>query len=320
MTILQQIRALGLSITCVIAAQVPANELDIGDVEERYNQIYSATIEIIEAGDSTAKLNSSIAGMYTDLFSPIFSESISDLTDDDLNFLARAADLAIFYTKTASYLSDLRAVMSELESRGVITNEERLYYFRALISYRLFNEARNYRAEFPDFGGEAIPEIADKRDSDESGPLVYKVAADSFRLDPEHRDISTGVLLIVVSHPLCGFSRRAMKDLASEDKFSSLLQERTLWLTPVGNRIHFNAIQRWNTENPIAQIVLSHAISDWPMIETWDTPTFYLVQDGELLGSFSGWPKEGNRESLLDLLAQSEVEVKRNWSLQSVVD
>jgi hypothetical protein len=33
-----------------------------------------------------------------------------------------------------------------------------------------------------------------------------------------------------------------------------------------------------------------------------DTPEFYLLKDGKVIGKRSGWPAEGNRTALLQLL------------------
>lgn len=33
-----------------------------------------------------------------------------------------------------------------------------------------------------------------------------------------------------------------------------------------------------------------------------DTPEFYLLKDGKVIGKRSGWPAEGNRTALLELL------------------
>lgn len=39
------------------------------------------------------------------------------------------------------------------------------------------------------------------------------------------------------------------------------------------------------------------------MIDAWATPQFYLVQNGRLVGEIKGWPENGNRDALVELLS-----------------
>jgi hypothetical protein len=37
----------------------------------------------------------------------------------------------------------------------------------------------------------------------------------------------------------------------------------------------------------------------WPMIDSWETPTFYFLEHGVVRAKVQGWPKEGHRSELL---------------------
>jgi len=56
--------------------------------------------------------------------------------------------------------------------------------------------------------------------------------------------------------------------------------------------------------------VLAERREDWPFIKAWSTPTFHVLKDGQLIGSFEGWPREqGRRLQLAALLRHAGVDV-----------
>lgn len=63
-------------------------------------------------------------------------------------------------------------------------------------------------------------------------------------------------------------------------------------------------IQRWNREHPIASTRLTVQREEWPMIDTWHTPTFYVLENGERAEKIEGWPSEGRRAELIAALAR----------------
>ncbi|MFL8004528.1 hypothetical protein [Xanthomonas vasicola] len=113
-----------------------------------------------------------------------------------------------------------------------------------------------------------------------------------------------GDILVAVVHPNCRFSTGAMGDLRNHP----LLRGVTIvWLAPVGLHLDYEVLETWDKTHADQPIVLARHAADWPMIDGWSTPTFYLMRDGNVIASFSGWPREGNWAQLQALLAKRSV-------------
>ena len=77
-----------------------------------------------------------------------------------------------------------------------------------------------------------------------------------------------------------------------------------VWLAPVGLRLDYEVLEAWNKTHTDQSIVLARHTADWSMINSWGTPTFYLMHDGKMVANFSGWPHEGNWLELRALIGK----------------
>ena len=276
----------------------------ISPIESSYNGLLA-----IDAGPrslSERERNEAILREFEATFRQRLNEDALHATSaEDLDWLLKAAHLSIFYGREMRHLGDLGRILSELESRGVATNAQRVLMYRSLIGYRKFDEARVYLSLHPDLEVEPVPEVSDARRFSTDSVPVYEIDAEQIRLLPLFLRIHDGTHLIVVSHPLCAFSRAAMQFVNDNLKIAEALDERAIWLTPVDMRLHFEEIQQWNRSHPRTQVMIARHRHDWPMVEEWDTPQFYLLRDGTVIEHFSGWPLDGSRQqSLLDLVGK----------------
>lgn len=235
-------------------------------------------------------------------------EAMSRHDDASLAYLFKAAYLGLFYTYQPELLGHLRLVLDALERRALATEEQRVQLYRSMIGLRRFDEARAYLSVHPRLPVEPVPTVAALPDGTPEGPVVYAVQ-DGPILQPRRIDLARGRRLVVVAHPLCGFSRAAMETLSTDPAFAEI-REQTLWLAPPDQRLYLEQLQAWNRDHPTAQVVLARRHGDWPELEAWATPEFYLFRDGQLVGRLTGWPKEGGgrRDALLALLS-SESEI-----------
>jgi len=168
--------------------------------------------------------------------------ALSRATDDELSALLQAADALAFYSQAPEDVDLVHRVLQRLERRGAATDDERAMYFRGLVEVRRFDEARRYSTAHPSMDVEAMPDLVDAMDSTE-GPVVYEVAAHSFALRKQRRSLSRGIHLIVVAHPLCRYSRDAMKAIAADRAFAPVLQSHTTWIAPISRWLYFDTLQ-----------------------------------------------------------------------------
>jgi hypothetical protein len=241
---------------------------------------------------------------YLRLFAGAFEDgALAQATNAELRALLRAADTMGFFSIAEGDARDVDVVLRELMRRGVATDDDHATYFRTLVARREFAAAARHRAAHPGMDTESIPQVTDGSQGD--GPIVYEPSVDSFAVTKRRVAIGSGVHLVVVSHPLCAFSRSAMQDIAADPVLSGWLGGRATWLAPPYRRLYVDALQAWKREHPETPVVLAHRREDWPFIRIWSTPTFYVLKDGRLFGAFQGWPKDGGRTRQLRVLLEA---------------
>lgn len=245
-----------------------------------------------------------ILAAYRDLFAhDMTPEAMPRHDDASLTYLFKAAYMGLFYTDQPELLGHLHLVLDALERRALATEEQRAQLYRSMIGLRRFDEARAYLSLHPRLPVEPVPTVAALPDGTPEGPVVYAVQ-DGPILQPRRIDLARGRRLVVVAHPLCGFSRAAMEAVSTDPAFAEI-RGQTLWLAPPDQRLYLEQLQAWNRDHPAVQVVLARRHGDWPELEAWATPEFYLFRDGQLVGRLTGWPKEGGgrRDALLALLS-----------------
>lgn len=220
-----------------------------------------------------------------------------------LTMAFRAAELVNFYTHDSLHLTHLRDGLGELERRGIATDRDREALFRALIGHREFDEARRMLEKHPTLSVEApVPSLADDLlASRRFSAIVPKDDASLQVVSLADKMSSPGTLVLAVSHPLCAFSKRAMLEIGQHPLLRGL-SGRFLWLAPPEQRLWLRTLGEWNASHPSQRILLSTRSSNWPMVQDWSTPTFYLIKDGELVGQLSGWQDEGHTRALASFL------------------
>lgn len=261
----------------------------------------AAYSELLELEDATSdspgdQRRQRLSEAYARDFSAIVrSPGLSGAASSDLDLLLRAGHRLAFYSNDRRYLDDMTLVMKA--RRSASSSEDLRLYHATLVQFRDFDAARRLAQEHPGIDLEPVPLVQ---------PIDAGGRADAYAIGIEQNrlreiDVATdGDVLLAIVHPLCGFSLRAMQDLRN----SPLLRDTTLvWMAPVAQRLYYDVLQQWNVEHPDQEIVLARATADWPMIDDWATPNFYLLRNGQVLSHFSGWPKTGNWQALRDLLA-----------------
>lgn len=296
--------------TVLIAAMLaPTAWADNGlsEVESKFTQFHQAVKKAsLKPEPEQSRF---VARRYFQLFSNSFSpKSIARTSDKDLSFLVRAAELAEAYSFSHSDLGQLKLALNELERRGVATDDDRLSLYKALVSLREFSEARKLIREHPTIKAEPIPSVVSDISEGTVGATFYTVAEERLEIRRRPAKVATGTHLIIVSHPLCGFSRAAMETFVADPLLSTPIKRYAIWLAPVDRAIYFDEVQKWNRSHPETQVVIAHSRTEWPFITEWATPNFYLVRDGKLIGHMTGWPKDGSsRDELIALLRKGSL-------------
>jgi len=163
----------------------------------------------------------------------------------------------------------------------------------------MLDEARSLEKSHPIRELEAIPEIREAPGLEADRPTEWMVDSTEHALLRRSVDLDQ-IKVVAVSHPLCHFSSAAMHDIHADPLLMQLFKRHAKWLAPQDGRFDLGVIERSNQQYPDQQTTLTFRREEWPMIDTWATPTFYLLENGVVKAKVGGWPREGRRHELLN--------------------
>ncbi len=225
-----------------------------------------------------------------------FQESYdnSDNIDTECRLLQfRSLGVVDFYARSETSLTMLRSALSDIEALGVASEQDRVDFFKALVGHRRFDEARAFKLKHATLEVERIPDIAE---NDVDKPAAYRIAdASGDRLVPVSFELDK-IRLVAVVHPLCGFSKRALTAIATAQP--GIASGGAVYLAPVAPMLFLSALIEWNVANDSVEIVLANTREDWPFIDSWGTPSFYILKDGQVTATLIGWPDDSQLEKL----------------------
>lgn len=230
-------------------------------------------------------------------------KTLDRISDRDLDLLYRGAQMESYYSHDPTTIRDMASSLDALQKRGLASSEHYVHMHEAFIGARMLIEARKLEKQHPMAEFEVLPDVHEADHLVPGRPTEWSVNPDKRELRRNSVDMRS-VHIVIVSHPLCHFSQSAMRDIQADPVLSEIFLDNAKWLAPQSNRIDFDVIQKWNREHPRQETTLTFRRDEWPMIDSWATPTFYFLKNGAVVAKVEGWPKEGRRSELLSALRQ----------------
>jgi hypothetical protein len=218
------------------------------------------------------------------------------LDDHDLALLFDGAYREAFYMHDPATVRDAEKFLNAMQKRGTATDEQYRLMHETFMGARMFDEARELAKQHPVPGLEAVPDLR-------SSVLVPGQPTE-LAVDPTARVLlreSVDMQLeqvVIVSHPRCHFSANAMQYIAADPVLRVAL-DHARWLAPQHDHLELDAIQQWNREHPEMQHVIAYRNDEWPMIDSWGTPTFYFIKNGTVVAKVEGWNGDKTKADLL---------------------
>lgn len=222
---------------------------------------------------------------------------LDGLSDDDLELLYRSSNVAAFFVQNFRYVEYMRIDIEALQKRGLAYDRHYLDLYESYISLRMFGRAVELLNDHKLKYAEKIPHITVSQ-KNKSGPRVFVVDRKAGELKLQSVGIKDGIKIVIVSHPLCHFSKNASDYIAANAFLKGFFDQHAIWLVPPSRKIEFDLIGEWSLNHQKGSTMLAYGREDWPMITSWDTPTFYFLKDGNVVDVVAGWPKEGNQAAL----------------------
>ncbi len=289
-------RAAALMLACVaLACGAPRT----GSLEDRFAALKRA--DELTMALSTHDKATAMRAIYDALFIIAPTTPLRDLSPQDLAWLYRAAALTAFHTADERRVLAMQPVLAELEARGLASPHHDTKMYEAFVTARMLPQARAFASQHALLALEPIPETRDAVLVD-GQPTAWLIDPHRRALERRSVDLQRTAQVVVVSHPACHFWANAWQALEADPVLAKVFAAHAIQLAPQDARIDFDALQAWNRAHPAWPTLLTFRRDEWPMLDTWSTPTFYFFQAGALVAKVEGWPEGGRRAELVAAL------------------
>lgn len=254
--------------------------------------------ELFESHQDSSVRGPRIAARYLDDVPP----PPMDTSTIDAAHVRSGFDLALeaaFYSKDVTVVARMRDWFDLLERSGAVRADDREYMHRMYVTVRDFAAAEAFAALHPD---DVLPSVPTLDSSLPDGVMaVMRVQGISTASLHEAVAPGPGVQVVVVAHPLCGFSQLAVEALEKDDALGRRILARARFVAPQDGQLSLRAFADWNSSHPEAITDIAWKERDWSHVPDWSsTPTFFFYRDGTLTGRVTGWPQEGRMAELAD--------------------
>lgn len=301
-----RVSARWMALLVSLAAMLPPyghGHLDESSVEMRYARLQD--VEDRTAGDARERARQMTLAFDRDLAAEYSRERLASASDHQLEQLFQAASRVVFYAHEPAHAALLQRAAQALDARSKLTDEHRHDLYRAWVVTRNFDAANALARSHPDPELQVLPSIPAVEDPGPGRVVVWDPAEGAQALSARIVDRDAPARVVVLSHPRCGFSRRAIAAIEADPALSARLRD-ALWLAPPNGSLDLHDIQAWNRQHPDARLRYAVAMRDWPQFDSWATPVFYFMREGRVVATVTGWPKEGRARELHQAFARMD--------------
>lgn len=130
-----------------------------------------------------------------------------------------------------------------------------------------------------------LPRLMEGPPSPGNLPTALSLDASGHTMKRDAFDLSSPLRIVVVAS--CHFFQDAARAIEADTTLRALFGRHAVWLASESET--FDAAVQWNKEFPNQSIHIVWKNSDWPMLDSWDMPAFYVFRRGKPVGQFVGW-------------------------------
>lgn len=252
------------------------------------------------------KRNKLISNKYSELFSQFQNNlSVNELNSEEVKYLYMASSWVSFFLPSKGHIKDMELDISELERRGKVPKQYYIDLYERYVKARMFLRASELSKSHPALGVKHLPVIKNMVMNNKNRS-VY-VLSDDKKILTRVPLMPKRYRIFVVIDPLCHFAVNSFSSIINDPVLGDIFKNLAVWIVPPEPRLNFDIIQRWNNGHPHAQMVLAHHATEWPVFNSWETPTFYFFKNSKLVAEVIGWPKKGRRNELIDAAIEAGI-------------
>lgn len=292
------------AVLMIVLWQGPAHAADneLASIDEQYNKL--SHVERSNATKNSLERKRAIAGAYEYLFAEWRNPNrYVDLSTYDLQVLFLALAKVTTYSFDKANAEDMLKVLHALAAKNEANRAYYLIAHDALLNAKLLKEAGQVAFEGRAYDMPPTPAITSTTPESNKAPgeLVVHQAKEELRF--RAADMNR-LEVIAITSPSCSPSRRALGDIHSDSELNNFFEAKGKWLAPMGELSDYPDIKRWNSEHPDQKMVISYDDEMWPF-ETWNTPTFYILENGKVKYKLEGWSEKQHSKMRTLLLPHS---------------
>jgi len=269
--------------------RVSAHDNELTRLESAYVEMSQVARKLAGSDERDA----AVASIYTAKFETVEVPSVlMSLSDRDLQAAFRAASDASFYRPDGPAMNGLRNCYAELARRSIATQAQTRTVYEALFQARAFSDMSAFRdAHTADIVDAPVQVIGG-----ESAAGLHRELSviDARHLIVKNVRVGGNPTIVVISHPLCHFSRWAAEAIEADPELSSIFDAHSTWVAPADRNLSLQPFVDWKSAHPHNPIGLVGTNAGWPEVQSWQTPTFLFFRNGKLVATVIGWQREGN--------------------------
>lgn len=279
---------------CLLSAAACARDLQAD---------YSALVAVQDASRTASEKDAatSIAQAYQKHFEPTATGAIEALSTADVDIVFRAANIAAGYTFDRTYALQMKRAYDLLAQRDALRARYPQSMLEVFVFARMLDEARRFAEATPSLGV-TLPTFK-KRNVRAGRPTLWTFEDGGGALVQRAADLDAP-MIVVVSHPLCGFSQAAATQILEDEDLRARFMPPSVWLLPQTALFDAREVQAWEAAHHPFTMAYANTQAEWPMIDSWATPTFYFLKGGKVVHKVVGWPAEGRKAELREGLAK----------------
>jgi len=219
------------------------------------------------------------------------------LNHTDLRLLKRASEDAVFYVPSPTHVAQLQSDLAEMQRRDMVEDKDYVRLHQALVASRDFDAANALAGSHPGMDVGIVPIFHKPSSLPRKQPTALTVNAKNGTMTRQAFDLSAPLRIVVVAS--CHFSQDAARAIEADAQLRPIFASDAIWLASQNE--YFSSVTDWNREFPDQPIHIAWQNSEWPMLDSWAMPTFYVFRHGRLVKKFSGWFDIGTlKQSLRD--------------------
>lgn len=256
------------------------------------NNIFLEAKERIKRQDLVDyEFNAQLLILYSNLsWSKTLPDLLGRMTDSEISEVFSILNLMTHHTNQVELVRKFISVSYELERRGSLSSNDEAVVLSEIVAARLFEEAIDYKSNHPEILQE-IPVLIDVGNF--KAPTIMELTLDGKNLIRKKFIFPAGGFVVIVGSPFCHFSMNAMKAVMGDGGIAEKISGKIRWIGPQDRVNNISALRNWNKLYPETPLSIVYRADDWPQLPSWETPNFYFFNNGVLVDSFAGWPREG---------------------------